>query len=418
MTPITNVACVFGTYQRKALLEAAVESVRKNAGVPVTFVVVDGGSADGSREWLAAQPDVVLIGQRGPLTGAVRAFNLGFGYAVEHGFDAVLHFNDDAELMTPNAVATALAFFDDPTVGAVAFEFDLRPGSKFEPLHDKIYSNFGVVRVKAGVEAAKAQGDPAGHNWWDPAYYTYGADAQLGCWLWKLGWKIVAANGLCVHDKNHQDELRSLNKAADPHRPDSKLFWNRWQDPASIKPPGATIDWAGAGLHLGCGQKRLPAPWINVDAVATAAADVVGDAFQVVRGVPAGWLARAYSSHFVEHIHPDKLPELLQLVHQALAPGGKFTIATIDLRGIYENRFQSSVNGSAWNSAIYGETNSGDHPGAAHRQCFTYDTLRDLVCAAGFAARPWSLSEYPEFDALNDYAKSCAPVTCFVEGTK
>lgn len=73
-----SLAVVLGSYNRLPSLCISLDSVRRCAGMPVTFYVVDGGSTDGAREYLAALPDVVLIGQRGPLTGAVRAFNLGF----------------------------------------------------------------------------------------------------------------------------------------------------------------------------------------------------------------------------------------------------------------------------------------------------------------------------------------------------
>ena len=57
------VAVILGTYNRKQHLERALASVRSAVGsLPYEIVVVDGGSTDGSREWLAGEADVVLIG--------------------------------------------------------------------------------------------------------------------------------------------------------------------------------------------------------------------------------------------------------------------------------------------------------------------------------------------------------------------
>jgi hypothetical protein len=201
---------------------------------------IDGGSVDGSREWLAARDDVTLIRQEGPLSGAVRAFNLGFACAVDEGYDYVFHFNDDAECVSPGMLEAAARVLEaDSGVGAVAFEFDLRGPYDVECVHGKVYPNFGVIRREAGMAVARAQGDPSGRAFWNPIYHTYAADSELGCWLWKLGYRVYAARGLRVHDVNEQDELRRSNQASiDPTatHPDSALFYRRWPSPSSLAP--------------------------------------------------------------------------------------------------------------------------------------------------------------------------------------
>ena len=237
----TSVAIVFGTYNRRALLEQAVYSARRAAGnVNYQMIVIDGGSTDGSQDWLRKQEDVVLIEQSGPLTGAVKAFNLGFAHAVERGFPFVAHFNDDAEYRGPKMLQQAVAMMRaNPQIGAVAYEFDLRGRWDFESVHGKLYTNFGVIRREAGMAAAVAAGDPTGKAWWNPIYKTYGADTELGCWLWKLGWIVHGARGLRVHDSNVHDALRTANDSTKgPHgrHPDSVLFYSRWPTAASLNP--------------------------------------------------------------------------------------------------------------------------------------------------------------------------------------
>lgn len=236
MGPKERVAVVLGTYNRIDHLREAIDSVRLNAGVTHHFIVVDGGSADGSRRWLADQQDVTLVGQRGPLTGAVAAFNLGFALAVERGYDYVFHFNDDAALVTPGGLGGAMRMMEsDSGVGAVAFEHDFRGLWGFENIHGYIYPNFGLVRREAGIQVAAAQGDETGRAWWNPIYHTYAADSEFGCWLHRMGWKVSAAIGLRVRDAKCDDMLRKLNRGDDPDRPDSKLFWSRWPKRRSIE---------------------------------------------------------------------------------------------------------------------------------------------------------------------------------------
>jgi glycosyltransferase involved in cell wall biosynthesis len=236
MSDDLRTAVVFGTYNRKVMLEKAVASVRFASGaLPVTMVVVDGGSVDGSKEWLRTQPDVVLIEQKLPLTGAVKAFNLGYGYAVDHGFPFVAHFNDDAEFITPKMLETAVGILNKkPKVGEVAFEFDLRGPWGFDNVHDRWYANFGVIRASVGIAIAKKQGDPTGHNWWNPIYRTYAADNEFGCWIWAMGLEVERGFGLRVHDLCAKDELRKINAGHDPHRTDSVVFLRRWGNRHSL----------------------------------------------------------------------------------------------------------------------------------------------------------------------------------------
>lgn len=240
---MTHVGVVFGTYNRLEHLKRAVASViQAGTGVDVSMFIVDGGSTDGSRNWLLKQR-LSPIFQEGPLTGAVRAFNLGFTKAVEEGCDYVFHFNDDAEIVTPGAFAQAVAIMEtDAKVGEVAFEFDLRGGWNFDEIDGRVYANFGMIRTSAGIAAAKAYGDMTGMNWWNPIYRTYGADCEFGFWLWKLGYTVHRGVGLRVHDCQASDVLRDLNESNNPNRKDSALFWSRFPElfgglPSLNKPP-------------------------------------------------------------------------------------------------------------------------------------------------------------------------------------
>lgn len=229
---------VTGTYNRRDSLTRAVESVRNaSAGVYYQIVAVDGGSTDGTKEWIRKQDDIHLIEQEGELTGAVKAFNLGFAYAVEQGFPYVMHFNDDAEIVTKDALLDGIKILqENPFIGEVAFAFDLRGGYGFDLIHGKPYGNFGIIRREAGMMVALAQGDPEGKMWWNKIYRTYGADTELGCWLWKLGWTVFAAEHIQVHDTNVKDHLREINESGIPQRKDSRLFWQRWPIEETIEP--------------------------------------------------------------------------------------------------------------------------------------------------------------------------------------
>lgn len=231
-----SVAIVLGTYNRLPCLMQAIASIRASVGAhPYLIVVSDGGSTDGTLDYLTFCRDVYVV--RGGLDGAVRAFNKGFEIAVEYEFDYVMHLNDDAEILTMahddecplHPIGHAVDLLEAyPGIGEVAFELDLRGRWGFEKINGAPYANFGVIRREAGMAVARAQGDETGRAWWNPIYRTYGADCEFGAHLWRLGWHVHPARTLRVHDVNHQDDLREANTSDNKHG-DGDLFWSRWR---------------------------------------------------------------------------------------------------------------------------------------------------------------------------------------------
>jgi len=185
------------------------------------------------------------------------------------------------------------------------------------------------------------------------------------------------------------------------------------------------VNWENAKLHLGCGSKYL-AGWINADGVAVPVVegvaghpDIVLDIHKECSLLPSNALAWIYTSHVIEHLYTDLLPGILTDLCRALRPGGRLTIATTDLDGIYLHRYKSPDNGDAWAAAMFGECRSTDHPMAAHRDCFTYVKLGKLLADAGFSAvRPWEPGQYPEILALRDYSVTARLVSLLIEGVK
>ncbi len=239
-----TLSVIFGTYERFALLKAAVESVRRAVGsFTYEICVCDGGSKDGSREWLAQQPDVVLVAKRG-LFGAVDAFNDAF--VVSSGA-YIANFNDDA-LYVGEALARGVEYLaEHAAVGQVIFSFAAAgeayyTSSVFAGLDEKHYvsetvslseskyANFGITRRAAAGEVAEIVG-----GFWSPAYYTYAADCELSLWVRKLGWKIALLPEERVVDVRVKDDLRVVN--ADGVSSDVGVLVSRWS-PAALLPGG------------------------------------------------------------------------------------------------------------------------------------------------------------------------------------
>lgn len=95
---------------RRSWIEHCLNSMRAST-VPVTAIVIDNGSTDGTREYVPQHyPDVVWLPQDKNL-GFGQANNIGLRYALEHNADYVLLLNQDATVR-PNTLSLLLAESD------------------------------------------------------------------------------------------------------------------------------------------------------------------------------------------------------------------------------------------------------------------------------------------------------------------
>lgn len=210
---------VFGTYNRKFLLQRCVESIRASVGPMIyEIIVADGGSTDGSVQWMEAQPDIRVIS--GGLNGAVSAFNLG--YAAARGRHVAL-LNDDVYAIS-DALQLAVAKLEsDDAVGQVACAWRSIANTPFrvEPIFDRWYANLGVLPKTIGDRIVKITG-----GIWSPCYHTYGADTELSCWIYRLGLDVFPLQNAQFEDLHARDTLRKRNDGR--ARSDSRLFYRRW----------------------------------------------------------------------------------------------------------------------------------------------------------------------------------------------
>jgi hypothetical protein len=229
MTPLLSL--VTGTFNRLPHLEAWIGSARDTlpVGLSYEFVICDGGSTDGTLDYLRAQNeiygDVVLI-EHGELRGAIRAFDDAARAAQG---DYVLLGNDDTRFH-PHALVAALAHLEaHPDCGAVAFR-DNRPAPGYERQGYKVqtitarqngtpvsvpYPQVGLIRRWLGDEA----------GWWGSEHpvmgqgHTYGGDAFLGARIWELGYTVDELPLCRVDDLIPNDTLREINHRAEMRNP-------------------------------------------------------------------------------------------------------------------------------------------------------------------------------------------------------
>jgi len=225
---------VLGSYNRGRLLCHAIESVRENAGFARhEIIVVDGGSSDGSLEWLAQQKDIITIVQhnRGKFRGKAIE-RRSWGYFMNLGFKAaqgkyILMISDDC-LLLPKSIEHGISLFEEQLsrrkkVGGVAFYFRNWPGEKEyyvqRTLGGKLMVNHGLF-LRTALEKV---------GWADEENYSfYKADGDLCLRLWQAGYKIIDAPGSFVEhylDANENQRLQNNETLAK----DQKTYAARWR---------------------------------------------------------------------------------------------------------------------------------------------------------------------------------------------
>lgn len=228
-----EVSYVLGSLNRRQLLEQAVDSVRADcAGLRYEIIVVDGGSTDGSIEWLCAQSDLISIVQhnRYERDGEKRR-RMSWGRFMNIGFRAasapwIAMISDDCYLL-PGSTAAALKRVGEARasglkVGGCAFYF------RNWPLEEAYYVQRtlgGNLMVNHGLYAREALEAVGYANEDDYAFYK--ADSDLSLRLWKAGFAITDSKAsVCEHFMSPGEALRESNNALMDH--DRRMMHALW----------------------------------------------------------------------------------------------------------------------------------------------------------------------------------------------
>lgn len=241
-----TVSIVVPTFNRRDRLIRCIGAIRSNVDKPREVIVVDGGSTDGTRAWLAKQRDLrTILEER--REGAVRAFNKGFRAATGY---YVMWLNDDAEIL-PGSISAAIEMIerpDLPEVGMVAFYHNWhnernvldrvdRDGGTFELCHVRgyPYANFGLLRRTLLERIGFA----------DERFYFFGFDPDLSLKIQiDEGLKVIGCRRALVRHEEHHDSRKVADLAVGAE--DNAKLFAKWNLPE----PGQYTDPAPAYMEM------------------------------------------------------------------------------------------------------------------------------------------------------------------------
>lgn len=235
MTDKPLVSIVMGSYNRLEFLKLAIDSARQEtADIPHEIIVVDGGSEDGSIEWLTFQKDIITIIQynRGEFNGKPIP-RRSWGYFMNLGFKSaqaeyILMMSDDT-IFHPGAIHNAIDFIQQKQaegrkIGAVPFYFhdigyDEEHQYKIHTLFDKPLLNHGIYLKAPFTEVGFAD---------EITYQFYASDSDICLKLIHAGYEVLPCEqALMLHCPNHP--TRYMTTSSEQWAKDITALLNKWR---------------------------------------------------------------------------------------------------------------------------------------------------------------------------------------------
>jgi GT2 family glycosyltransferase len=222
-----EISVALANWNGQKYIERCLEALYAQTHVPREVVVVDNGSTDGSREWIAAQyPQVKLL-----INTCNKGFAAGYNRAISAcASEWVLILNTDVFLQVDFVERALVALQDAPDVGAVTGRvyqqgtsewlnsgFFLRPQmrtrhSENMEVEEDVFGCSGALILfrRAMLEDIAVAG-----QYFDESYFSYGEDIDLAWRARLLGWAahyVPDARAIHVGSGASDERLRFVDK--------------------------------------------------------------------------------------------------------------------------------------------------------------------------------------------------------------
>ena len=182
---------LIATYNRLSALKTAIEAVAVQTRCSHEVIVIDGGSTDGTIEYLKSRSDITPVFQ-GKLLGVPRSYNEVWRQ-IESKYTAWL--SDDTEL-TNHGIDLAIEILEkDPKIGMVGLKTKDVIGSRIDNPYVGALSEYQILNCNHGVmsfELARSIG------FFNEDYAMYMIDPDLTASVLCTGKKVVMTKPICI----------------------------------------------------------------------------------------------------------------------------------------------------------------------------------------------------------------------------
>jgi glycosyltransferase involved in cell wall biosynthesis len=228
------VSIVLGSYNRLQFLKLTIESIREEIkNLNHELFVVDGGSDDGTLDWLIEQKDIITIVQhnRGVWNGK-KIERKPWGYFMNLGFKCaqgkfVCMLSDDC-LVVPGAITNGCKFFEQELkkgkkIGAVPFYYRNWPVQDAYcvayTLGNKLYVNHGLYLKQALEDVGYID---------EENYFFYNGDGDLCLKMWHTGYECVASEHSYIEHYPHAN-VKVIKSNHRTQEQDNKNYFAKWE---------------------------------------------------------------------------------------------------------------------------------------------------------------------------------------------
>ena len=195
------------TFNRLPLLRTVVDSIESGTRTPHELIVIDGGSTDGTTEYIQSHPQITPALQ-GELVGTARCYNRVWR-DVDSEYTCWL--SDDTEIV-PGSLDTAIRILEgDSTIGMVGLKMkDTKGPGRFEAYRGGI-SEYGILNCNHGVFRTTI-GRRVG--FFNEEYRAYMIDPDLTASILCAGYRVVMTKAIAVLHHREWAEREGDEKVA------------------------------------------------------------------------------------------------------------------------------------------------------------------------------------------------------------
>ncbi len=195
------------TFNRLPMLRTVVDSILQGTRTPLELIVIDGGSTDGTVEYLQSHPQITPVLQ-GRLLGTARCYNQVWS-AIDSRYCCWL--SDDTEVV-PGSLDTAIEILEkDQTVGMVGLKMKDTKGPGRHDAYRGGISEFGILNCNHGVLPTRLARQI---GWFNEAYRSYMIDPDLTASILCTGHRVVLTKAVAVLHHREWAEKEGDEKVA------------------------------------------------------------------------------------------------------------------------------------------------------------------------------------------------------------